>query len=70
MDLVCQTAPFAETSTLYHQYSMVKVGADGFIFHMAGAAATTLYKCDQTSNVETWPTTFTTTAMTYDFGAC
>lgn len=33
MDLVCQKTGIVETSTLYHNYSLVKVGADGVIFH-------------------------------------
>lgn len=69
MDLVC-TETFLETSALYHQYSLVKVGAAGFLFHVPGAADTTLYFCDSASNVETWPRTFTKTVVTYDFAAC
>lgn len=70
MDLVCKSAAIAETSTLYQNYSLVKLTGVGFIFHMPGSATTTLYSCNSASNVETWPTTFTTSAVTYDFSLC
>ena len=70
MDLVCIKSGISETSALYHNYSLVKVGALGIIFHMPGAAATTLLYCDPLSNVETWPTTFTETVLTFDFSSC
>lgn len=58
MDLICKDT-FSETSSLYQNYSLVKVGLDGFIFHMASATTSTLYWCNSGADPSTWPTTFT-----------
>jgi hypothetical protein len=66
MDLVCRETGLSESISLYYQnYSMVKVGTDGFIYHKAGDAVTNLYFCNSSSDVSTWPTTFTKTAVSY-----
>lgn len=70
MDLVCQETSITETSSLYHDYSLVKVGADGFIFHLPGAASTKMYYCDGNTDVETRPAAFTKTTVTFDFSTC
>lgn len=70
MDLVCQESSITESSDLYHDYSLVKLGADGIIFHMPGAASTFMYYCNGKSDVATWPTAFTKTTVTYDFSSC
>lgn len=76
LDLVCQKDFGVEVSSLYENYSLVNVGADGVIFIAYSKFASTapydksLFKCDGNSNVETWPTTFTETAVTINYSAC
>ena len=70
MDLVCQESSITETSGLYQDYSLVKLGADGFLFHLPGAVDTKLYYCNSNTNVENRPATFTKTTVTYAFTSC
>lgn len=69
MDLVCQDT-VTEISKMYSNYSLVKVGNDGIIFHQHSKADTYMYFCNWNTNVETTPVAFTKTTVAFDFTVC